>query len=77
MVTVEGNNACATSKFSGKKGSVPIYVINAVDFFASVGIGSFEVDLLTLNCEGCDNIVQSDLSFSMCYASPIVYYENF
>lgn len=54
MVTVEGNNACATSKFSGKKGSVPIYVINAVDFFASVGIGSFEVDLLTLNCEGCE-----------------------
>ena len=54
MVTVEGNNACATSKFSGKKASVPIHVINAIDFFASVGIGSFEVDLLTLNCKGCE-----------------------
>lgn len=54
MVTLEGNNACATSKFSGKKGTVPIYIINAVDFFAGFGVGAFDIDLLTMNCEGCE-----------------------
>lgn len=54
MVKLEGNNACATSKFSGVKGDVPIYISNAKDFFTDLGVGIYDVDLLTMNCEGCE-----------------------
>ncbi|XP_033726946.1 uncharacterized protein LOC117316462 [Pecten maximus] len=54
MVKIEGNNACATSKFSGKGGNVPIFIIEATSFMTSLGVGVFDVDLLTLNCEGCE-----------------------
>lgn len=54
MVKLEGNNACATSKFSGLKGNVPIYISNAIDFFTDLGVGIYDVDLLTMNCEGCE-----------------------
>lgn len=37
MVNLEGNNACATTKFSKKNGTVPIYIVNAIDFLTSLG----------------------------------------
>lgn len=54
MVKIEGNNACATSKFSGKGGNVPIFIVDATSFMTSLGVGTFDVDLLTMNCEGCE-----------------------
>ena len=29
-------------------------IVNALDFFASLGIGCAQVDLLSMNCEGCE-----------------------
>lgn len=37
MVNLEGNNACATTKFSKKNGTVPIYIVNAIDFLTDIG----------------------------------------
>lgn len=37
MVNLEGNNACATTKFSKKNGTVPIYIVNAIDFLTDLG----------------------------------------
>ncbi|XP_060075604.1 uncharacterized protein LOC132555267 [Ylistrum balloti] len=55
LVKIEGNNACATSKFSGKTdGNVRIYIIEATSFMTGLGVGVFDVDLLTMNCEGCE-----------------------
>lgn len=54
MVNLEGNNACATTKFSKKNGTVPIYIVNAIDFLTDLGVGVYELDLLTMNCEGCE-----------------------
>ncbi|KAH3836281.1 hypothetical protein DPMN_109651 [Dreissena polymorpha] len=54
FVKIEGNNACATSKFSGMGGETPLYISNATEFMMKLGVGVFEVDLLTLNCEGCE-----------------------
>lgn len=54
MVKIEGNNACATSKFSGKGGETPLYIANATEFLLKIGLGLFDIDLLTMNCEGCE-----------------------
>ncbi|KAK3609952.1 hypothetical protein CHS0354_011783 [Potamilus streckersoni] len=54
MVNIEGNNACATSKFSGANGKTPLYITNATEFLMKLGVGLFNVDLLTMNCEGCE-----------------------
>ncbi|KAK3104091.1 hypothetical protein FSP39_024336 [Pinctada imbricata] len=32
----------------------PLRQVNATDFFLSMGVGIYEVDLLTMNCEGCE-----------------------
>ncbi|KAJ8316740.1 hypothetical protein KUTeg_005686 [Tegillarca granosa] len=61
MVKLEGSNTCATSKFLGVKGDVPIYISNAIDFFTDLGVGLYDVDLLTMNCEGCEYEI-SDIS---------------
>jgi hypothetical protein len=37
MVNLEGNNACATTKFSKRNGTVPIYIVNAIDFLTDLG----------------------------------------
>lgn len=38
MVNLEGINACATTKFSRKNGTVPIYIVNAIDFMTHLGM---------------------------------------
>ncbi|OWF53059.1 uncharacterized protein LOC110446904 [Mizuhopecten yessoensis] len=66
MVNMEGNNACATSKFSGKRGNVPIHIIEAKSFMTGLGVGTFDVDLLTMNCEGCEfEALENLLSFNI------------
>ncbi|KAL4227653.1 hypothetical protein ACF0H5_013091 [Mactra antiquata] len=54
MVNIEGNNACATSKFSGKNGNTPLFVTNTTEFLLKAGVGMFDVDLMSMNCEGCE-----------------------
>lgn len=54
FVKIEGNDGDATSKFSGKGGETPLYISNATEFMMKLGVGVFDVDLLTLNCEGCE-----------------------
>ena len=54
LVKIEGSNACATSKFSGAGGTTPLYITNATEFMLRLGVGLFDVDLMTMNCEGCE-----------------------
>jgi hypothetical protein len=54
MVKIEGHNACATSKFSTARGETPLYVTNATEFLLKIGVGLFNIDLFTMNCEGCE-----------------------
>ncbi|KAK3102546.1 hypothetical protein FSP39_012100 [Pinctada imbricata] len=43
------------------KDSEPLRQVNATDFFLSMAVGFFEVDLLTINCEGCEYEVLDSL----------------
>ncbi|KAK3088346.1 hypothetical protein FSP39_017916 [Pinctada imbricata] len=56
LVNIEGTEGDATSVFkeSDAIGSCPLFVMNATNFFIELGIGCFEVDLITINCEGCE-----------------------
>ncbi|XP_052794489.1 uncharacterized protein LOC128227730 isoform X2 [Mya arenaria] len=54
FVNIDGNNACATSKFAGQGGKTPLYITNATEFMMKIGVGVFDIDLLTMNCEGCE-----------------------
>lgn len=55
MIKIEGSVGEATSSFSGsEKGSCSLKVVNALDFFHKLGVGKFSVDLVTMNCEGCE-----------------------
>lgn len=53
-VKVEGHGADATSKFSANRGDTPLHLFNASRFFLDIGIGLYDVDLITINCEGCE-----------------------
>ena len=48
----------STSKYlpkdAPKEELVPLRQVNATKFFKSMSVGYFEVDLLTMNCEGCE-----------------------
>lgn len=55
MVKVTGNDGDATSVFQkGLKGNVPLKVMNATNFFIKLGLGFYDIDLITVNCEGCE-----------------------
>lgn len=54
MVKIEGANACATSKFLGVGGDTPLYIVNTTEFLLKIGVGLFDIDLMTMNCEGCE-----------------------
>jgi FkbM family methyltransferase len=55
-VNIAGNEGARTSLFkrSSLKGTCSLEVVNATSFFLLLGVGCFEVDLLTINCEGCE-----------------------
>ncbi|KAL3885233.1 hypothetical protein ACJMK2_025321 [Sinanodonta woodiana] len=66
MVNIEGVNACATSKFSGSNGKTALYIANATKFLMNLGVGLFNVDLLTTNCEGCEyEVLETILSTNL------------
>ena len=67
MVKVDGGS---TSKYLPnrvpKSQLVPLRQINATTFFTSMAIGFYEIDLLTVNCEGCEyDILDSILDSNM------------
>ena len=67
MVKVDGGS---TSKYLAnrvpKSQLVPLRQVNATTFFTSMAIGFYEVDLLTVNCEGCEyDILDSILDSNM------------
>ncbi|WAQ98412.1 hypothetical protein MAR_022785, partial [Mya arenaria] len=43
-----------SSKFAGQGGKTPLYITNATEFMMKIGVGVFDIDLLTMNCEGCE-----------------------
>lgn len=55
MVKVTGHDGDATSIFKKERGgNVPLKVINATNFFIKLGLGFYDIDLITVNCEGCE-----------------------
>ncbi|XP_060068563.1 uncharacterized protein LOC132548701 [Ylistrum balloti] len=66
-VYMEGHEGEATSQFTGSRaGDCLIKVINATAFMLKLGVGCFDVDLLTINCEGCEfDILESLISTSL------------
>ena len=56
----------ATSKFSNAVGDLPLLLVNATEFFLQIGIDIFEVDLLSVNCEGCEyEVLEAIISSSL------------
>ncbi|KAL3885239.1 hypothetical protein ACJMK2_025327 [Sinanodonta woodiana] len=73
MVNIEGVDGDATSKFTGSNGKTPLYITNATNFLMNLGVGLFDVDLLTTNCEGCEyEVLETILSTNL-----INYIKNF
>ncbi|KAK3577867.1 hypothetical protein CHS0354_021836 [Potamilus streckersoni] len=66
MVKTEGTNAIATSEFSGANGKRLLYLTNATKFLMNLGVGLFDVDLLTTNCKGCEyEVLETILSTNL------------
>lgn len=66
-VNIEGRVGGATSQFTGSgSGDCLVKVVNATQFMLTLGVGCFEVDLLTVNCEGCEyDVLESLISSSL------------
>lgn len=65
-VKIAGNHADATSKFSVIKGTTPLVIMNATEFLLKIGVGLFDVDLFTMNCEGCEfEVLEAVLSTNL------------
>lgn len=67
-VNIEGQDGELTSlyKRSSLKGTCSLKIVNATSFFLLLGVGCFEVDLLVLNCEGCElDVLESVLSSNL------------
>ncbi|XP_061198302.1 uncharacterized protein LOC133206367 [Saccostrea echinata] len=62
-VNVLGHGGDATSIFTGNDngGSCLLRVANTTQFFVQVGIPCYEVDLITINCEGCEFEIMEEL----------------
>ncbi|OWF40880.1 uncharacterized protein LOC110463239 [Mizuhopecten yessoensis] len=68
MVSIEGNDGDATSPFLAKTtdGTCSLKVVNTTVFLTTLGVGCYDVDLLTINCEGCEyDVLESILATSL------------
>ncbi|KAL5016229.1 hypothetical protein ScPMuIL_005818 [Solemya velum] len=52
-IALSGDHEEGTSIFTDKGGQHAIRLMNTTNFFAKLGLGTFECDLLLINCEGC------------------------
>ncbi|XP_056019387.1 uncharacterized protein LOC125672192 isoform X2 [Ostrea edulis] len=59
-VGVQGDATAITKNSVGKRTEV-IHVVSIVDFFIQLGLGCRSLDLLTINCEGCEFVVLETL----------------
>lgn len=65
FVNVVGHGGDATSVFieNNKKDSCLLRVYNTTEFLIRLGVSCFDVDLITINCEGCEyDILETLLS---------------
>ncbi|XP_078341992.1 uncharacterized protein LOC144627888 [Crassostrea virginica] len=62
-VNVLGHGGDATSVFAGNNNgrSCLLRVVNTTHFFLQIGIPCYEVDLITVNCEGCEFEIMEEL----------------
>ncbi|XP_060063894.1 uncharacterized protein LOC132544329 [Ylistrum balloti] len=68
MLSIEGHDGDATSPFLAKtaEGTCSLKVVNTTVFLTKLGVGCYDVDLLTLNCEGCEyDVLESLLATSL------------
>lgn len=63
FVNVRGHGGDATSIFDGNDngGSCMLRVVNTTQFLLQVGVPCYEVDLITVNCEGCEFEIMEEL----------------
>jgi FkbM family methyltransferase len=63
FVNVLGHGGDATSVFAGNDngGSCLLRVVNTKHFLVKVGVPCYEVDLITVNCEGCEFEIMEEL----------------
>jgi hypothetical protein len=55
-----------------KGGNTTVKLIRSIDFFTNIGVGIFDIDLLTMDCEGCElEVLESLLENNM-----INYFKN-
>ena len=50
----------ATSIFA-KAGNTTVKLVSSLEFFTKIGVGYFDIDLLTMDCEGCELDILDDL----------------
>ncbi|XP_048756184.1 uncharacterized protein LOC125666896 [Ostrea edulis] len=62
-VNVVGNGGDATSIFAGNDngGNCLLRVVNTAHFLLRIGVPCYEVDLITINCEGCEFEIMEEL----------------
>ncbi|XP_033760064.1 uncharacterized protein LOC117342161 [Pecten maximus] len=68
MLNIEGHDGDATSPFLGKTtdGTCSLKVVNTTAFLTKLGVGCYDVDLVTINCEGCEyDVLESLLATSL------------
>ncbi|XP_069103617.1 uncharacterized protein [Argopecten irradians] len=68
MLSIEGHDGDATSPFLAKTtdGTCSLKVVNTTVFLTKLGVGCFDVDLMTINCEGCEyDVLESIISNSL------------
>jgi hypothetical protein len=69
LVHIQEYLSCITSQWGQSgEGSSSLKVVNATQFFEKLGIGNFMVDLITINCEGCEyDLLETLLSTHFVY----------
>lgn len=69
MIKMEGNDGDATSPFFGSgQGTCSLKIVNATDFFTKLAVGNYQIDLMTINCEGCEyDLLETLLSTDLIY----------
>lgn len=67
-VNIEGEEGEFTSLYrsSSVKGTCSLKIVNATSFFLLLGVGCYEVELLILNCGGCEfDVIESLLASNL------------
>ena len=69
MINIEGKDGDSTSQWGGSgEGFCSLKVVNATQFFEKLGVEHFMVDLITINCEGCEyDLLETLLSTNFVY----------